>query len=469
MDITRNMASELQKRISGSVIAPEDAGYDEARRTWNVTFEQKPALIVEVTGAKDVIEAVKFARENKMGIAVTATGHGPARAADDAMLIKTSRMTQVRVSSESRTAWIEAGTKWQRVLEEAQYEGLAPLMGSSTDVGAIGYTLGGGMGWLARKYGLSADSVNYFEVVTADGELRKVSRTENSELFWALCGGGGGLGVVTAMEVKLYPIKEIFGGNLIYPKEGAKEILERYREWVKTAPDELTTSLTLANFPDIPMVPEALRGKSVVMVRGAYCGPKEEGEKLIRPWLEWREPLVNMWGTMPFMEVDSISNDPKDPIPAFVTNVQFDEITDKVIDELIKRAFPENGMSPLLFCETYHTGGAISRPERGGNAYSHRNGAFILKMIGLTPTPEIRSHLLETVSLLKYHLRDHLLSNVYINFTEGDEKWHLSKDAFSDEAFSRLQKVKAKYDPENVFNHSVDITTEPAEILKLSK
>ena len=213
--------TRLQMSLLGQSIAPGEPRYDEMRAAWNPTVDQHPALIVVAKSAADIAEAVQFARESNLSVAVQATGHGVIRAADDSLLIVTSDMTQVRINAEARTAWISAGAKWGKVLEQAQAVGLAPLLGSSPDVGAIGYTLGGGMGWLARKYGLSIDSVNCFEVVTAEGRIVVASETQNSDLFWGLRGGGGNLGVITGMEVRLYPVTKFYGGNLYYPIEQA--------------------------------------------------------------------------------------------------------------------------------------------------------------------------------------------------------------------------------------------------------
>ena len=201
---------KLQSQIEGPVLLPWSTGYDEARKAWNLSVEQHPEIIIVAKSAADIVAAVRFAREAELGIAIQATGHGVGVAADEnSMLIITAEMTKVYVDMEFQTAWVEAGTKWGKVLELAQEVGLAPLLGSSPDVGAVGYTLGGGFGWLGRKYGLSADNVLYFEVVTAEGKLVKASADENSDLFWGLRGGGGGFGVVTGMEIQLYPVTSI--------------------------------------------------------------------------------------------------------------------------------------------------------------------------------------------------------------------------------------------------------------------
>lgn len=232
---------QLRTSQSGKVIIPDDPDYDAARQAWNLAVNQHPAFIIVAKSADDIAVAVRFASMQDLSIAVQATGHGVIREASDSLLIVTSQMTNVRVDPNTRTAWIGAGVKWGRVLAQTQAVGLAPLLGSSPDVGAVGYTLGGGMGWLARKYGLSADSVNRFELVTADGKIVTASKDENTDLFWGLRGGGGNFGVITGMEIRLYPVTTVYGGNLFYPVQKAKEVFTHYRQWIADAPDELTS------------------------------------------------------------------------------------------------------------------------------------------------------------------------------------------------------------------------------------
>jgi FAD/FMN-containing dehydrogenase len=239
-------------------------------------------------------EAVRFANVEGLAVAVQSTGHGTVRPANDSLLILTSGMKEIRVDAAGQTAWVGAGAKWGMVLDEAQRLGLAPLLGSSPDVGVVGYMLGGGYGWLGRKYGMAADSVRLFEVITADGQLRCASAAENSDLFWRLRGGGGGLGIVTGIETQLYPVTTVYGGNLFCPIEMAREVFQRYRDWIASAPDELTSSILLMNFPPLLDVPEAFGGQSFVMVRGCYSGPVEEGEPCLRAGV----PGASPWWTI---------------------------------------------------------------------------------------------------------------------------------------------------------------------------
>ena len=454
---TQTVLASLQARIHGAVITPEDVRYDDARKAWNLSVQQRPALIVVADSAADIVEAVRFAREMDLGIAVQSTGHGVVRPADDSLLIITSQMTDVRIDAEAQTAWIEAGAVWGMVLEKAQMVGLAPLLGSSPGVGVVGYTLGGGMGWLARKYGLAADSVLFFEVVTPDGNRVRASQTENSDLFWGLRGGGGNFGVITGMEIRLYPVSTVFGGSLIYPAAAAKEVFTLYRDWISAAPEELTSSIAIMNFPPIPQVPEFLRGQSVVMVNGCYVGPVEEGELMVQGWLEWMAPIANTFRPMPFSEVATISNDPEDPLPGYTTGAWLQELSDEAIDIIIRYGISNHTLSPLVKTEIRHAGGAMARVATETNAYGNRDASLVLNMIGMTPTPEARQRFEQYTGQMKHDLQPMLTGGVYMNFLEGREARERTKDGYRPESYRRLMALKAQYDPDNRFRHSFDI------------
>lgn len=435
-----------------------DTEYDTARRAWNLTVNHRPALIVKARTAQDVAGAVKLAGEQGFGVAVQATGHGTVRPADNrAVLILTAGLDEIRVNAERQTAWVGAGVKWGAVIAATQAHGLTPLFGSSPEVGAVGYTLGGGLGWFGRKFGLAADSVLRFEVVLATGETVFASATEHADLFWALRGGGGAFGVVTGMEIKLYPVTLVYGGNLIYPIDMAREVYQFYREWVTTLPDEFTTAITLMNFPDFPAVPEFLRGKSALLVRGAYTGDVQQGAAHIQRWLDWRAPLANLFRPMPVTEMHTISNDPVDPVPSQTTTGYLRELSDAVIDTIIRYGTPRSGSSPLIFVEIRHMGGAIARADASLSAYSHREQMLNLYMVGMTPIIESVKLFKDYTAYFKRDLGVALTGGVYANFMEGEEARDRARDAFSPEAFARLVGVKAQYDPDNRFGYAFNI------------
>lgn len=449
--------TRLRASIHGQILIPEDIGYDSARQAWNLAVDQHPAIILIAHSANDIVEAVRFANVQDLSIAVQATGHGVIREANDSLLIVTSQMTDVRVDTDSQTAWIGAGAKWGRVLTQTQIVGLAPLLGSSPDVGAVGYTLGGGMGWLARKYGLSTDNVNYFEVVTTDGEIVRASQIENDDLFWGLRGGGGNFGIVTGMEIRLHPVTTVYGGNLFYTIQQAKEIYTRFRQWIVNAPDELTSSVVLMNFPPMPEIPELLRGQSFVLVRGCYCGSVQEGEMLMEYWRNWQTPLLDDFKKMPFSDVATISNDPVDPVPGVSSGAWLANISNAVADILTHYILPQGGAPMLMFAEIRHAGGAIAWVDSGSAAYGNRNAMYSLQVVGVAPTPEIKRAVRKHIAQLKSDLMPHLHGGIYMNFLEGEEARDRTRQGFSPEAYTRLRALKTKYDPRNMFSHSYDI------------
>jgi FAD/FMN-containing dehydrogenase len=450
-------AEQLQDRILGRVFLPGQPGYDTARKAWNLTVDQHPAAILVATSPWDVVEAMHFARETHLGIAVQSTGHGVARPADGALLIITSELTYVQIDAETQTAWVEAGALWHMVLEKAQAVGLAPLLGSSSYVGVVGYTLGGGMGWLARKYGLAADSVRYFEVVTADGQRRRVSPTENSELFWGLRGGGGSFGVITGMEIQLYPITTVYGGNLFYPVEAAKGAFQFFRDWTADAPEELTSSISIMNMPPLPQIPAFMRGKTVIVVRAVHAGDVEAGEALVQKWLDWMPPMANTFRAMPFSEIDSVSNDPKDPSSGHSSGAWLRDLSDEAIDVIVARSVSMNGSSPLVMTEIRHAGGAISKINVESAAFGNRDATLLMHMVAITPSMEALEYARQYIDQFQIELAPHLTGSVYINFLEGKEARERTRDAYRPEAYRRLKVLKAEYDPDNRFRYSFDI------------
>jgi FAD/FMN-containing dehydrogenase len=450
-----SLAQALRAQIKGEVFTPEDEAYGQARLTWNRSIDQYPAVIVMAKNARDVVQAVRLAHEFDMEVAVQGTGHGVPRPANDCLLIVTSKMKGLSIERESQTAWIEAGVEWGEVLDAAQKVGLAPLLGSSPNVGVVGYTLGGGMGWLARRYGLAADSVLLFEIVTPDGRLVRASQDENEELFWAIRGGGANFGVVTGMQIRLYPVTTVFGGSLIYPIEVAKHVIQRYREWAAILPDEFTTSIIIMRFPPLPSVPEFLQGKAVVMVHGCYCGPLEQGEALMQTWKTLPEPIANTFRAMPFSEVATISNDPLQPMPGASASETFYELSDEMMDVVLR--YIASGPSPISMAEFRQGGGAIDKADRKANALDSRFIGFYMHAGGLVPTPEARQAFLAYARKFQQELQPYATGRLYLNFMGVHEAAERSQDAYLSASYDRLRELKAKYDPENRFNHSFNL------------
>lgn len=462
--ITPEQAAELRGQVRGEVYLPGEAGYDDGRATWNRVVDHYPALILLPESADDVAAGVRFARAHNLDIALQATGHGVIRNADDALLINTTKMTGITIDPDARTAWIEAGAKWGEVLAKTHAHGLAPLLGSSPEVGAIAYTLGGGVGWLARKYGLAADSTRRFEVVTADGQRRTASPDENADLFWGLRGGGGSLAAVTGMEVQLFPVETVYGGFMVYPPALAADILTRWREWIPTLPDEMTTSVKVINLPDMDDVPELLRGQTAVFLSGCHAGPIEEGAALMDSWREWQPPMLDAFRPMPFSQVAEISQDPVEPMPSFVTGVWLNELDDATIDALVRYGTLQEGKVPLIFVEVRHVGGAVRSADAAGSAFGHRDAELLLELVGIVPAPPLWQVLTDYADRLKAEIAPALTGTVYMNFLEGEEAITRVQDGFPAETFERLVALKAKYDPDNLFNRTMAIPVAlPAE------
>jgi FAD/FMN-containing dehydrogenase len=450
---------ELQHQVSGTVLTPDSADYDQLRQVWHLGFDQHPALILVAQDAADIVAAVRFAHEAGLGVAVKSTGHGQPYPADGQLLIVTSQMNHVEVDPEARTAQVEAGAIWEQVLEKSTPHGLAPLLGSSPHVGVVGYSLGGGIGWLARRYGLAADSVRWVELVTAEGVLIRASATRNSELFWGLRGGTGNFGVITALGIDLYPVATVYGGLLTYPATSAAEVAETlrfYRDWLKTVPEELTSSVNIFKFPSIPQVPEGLRGKIQIFMRAVYAGDEAEGAALIRHWLDWQTPSENNFRQLPFSEIGTVSNDPVNPSPTYPTNEMLNDLSDEAI-EIIAR-YTTNPASPMAFNELRHAGGAISRADASQNAIGNRNAQFYYTFGGLAFTPEHRAAIDAYRHDYKDELRPYLDGGTYFNFLKGGEARKRIQDAYRPETTQRLLALKAKYDPDNMFRFGYPLT-----------
>jgi hypothetical protein len=442
--------------LRGAAYAPVEEGYDEARKAWNLNAHQHPALVVMAAGAADVIAAVRLARDEGLGVGVMATGHGVASPCDGGVLINTSRMKGVHVDPVTQTARVEAGVKWADVVPEAAAHGLAGLQGSSSDVAVVGYTMGGGFGWLGRKYGFAADSVKEADVVTADGELVKASAHENADLFWGLKGGGGNFGIVTSLEFALYPLTAVFGGNLFYSLERTAEVLDLYVRWIETLPDEMTTAVAFMNFPPLPELPEPLRGGSFISVRGCYCGdPLEAGEELLKPWREFGEPMVDTFGVLPYREMDMISMDPVDPLVVYTHVELLHELSSEAIDKLVALAGVESE-SPLAMLELRQLGGALSRPPADLSPIGRRDSRFIMFGLGMTltpeATPEVAQRIQEHLGRVAEEMRPYETGATYVNFLDlGNWTPERTRASYSPEDWERLVELKNRYDPNNLF------------------
>ena len=454
----RGRLIHLRTRIQGDVVLPDDAGYDRARRAWNLNAHHEPAVVVLAEHASDVVGAVRFARELGLGVGVMATGHGTGSPCDGGVLINTSRMLGVAVDPVARVARVAAGAVWDDVVGAAAPHGLAGLPGSSTKVGVVGYTLGGGFGWLGRRYGLAAHSVTRAEVVLANGELVTASPDEHPDLFWGIKGGTGNLGIVTALEFALHPVRQIYGGDLYYPLERSRDVLEFFAGWSRSAPPELSSAATFRRFPPLPIVPEPLRGSALVAIRGCFCGDPTEGRALID---QARNALgaaaMDTFGVMPAAAMDTISMDPVDPLGAANHTELLRDLTPGAIDALLELAGPDSS-SPLVMLEVRQLGGALSGPAGALSPLAHSSAAFSLNAIGVTPTPAQSAVVKAHLGTVATRLGPYTTGETYLNFLdlEGATRDRV-RAAYSAADWGRLVGLKRQYDPQNVFRFNRNI------------
>ena len=435
----------LRTAITGDVFTPADHGYDQARQAWNLTADERPAVVVMAESAADVVQAVRFARSRGMRIAPQGTGHGsePLEPLEDAMLLRTVRMRGVRIDPAARTARAEAGALWQDVTVPAGEHGLAALAGTSPDVGVTGYTLGGGLGWLARRYGLAANSVTAAEVVTPDGRLRRASAGHEPDLFWAVRGGGGSVGVVTALEMTLYPVRELYAGTLFFPIQRTAEVLHAWREWTATVPDEVTSLGRILRLPPLPQVPEPLRGRDFALVEAACLGDADTGAALIQP-LRQLGPDLDTFAMIPASALQQLNMDPDQPIPDQGDGAFLADFPAAAIDALVAVAGPDAGTS-LASIEVRHLGGALARPAPGGGAQATIDAQYLLGAGGFTPTPELAAIVRGQAQAVKDALAAWHAGYDYYNFEEIPTP---ASAVLPPASYRRLQEIKASYDPD---------------------
>jgi hypothetical protein len=443
-DITAGRGLEaLRAAIAGQVFVPGEAGYDQARQAWNLAVDQRPAVVVEAGSAADVAQAVRYARAHGIRIAPQGTGHGagPLEPLDGAMLLRTTRMRRVSIDPAARTARAEAGAVWQDVTVPAAQHGLAALAGSSPNVGVTGYTLGGGLGWLARRYGLAANSVTAAELVTPGGDLVRADTDHEPDLFWAVRGGGG-IGVVTALEMRLYPVGELYAGDLLFPIQRAAEVLHAWRAWTDTLPDEVSSQGRLVRLPPAPQLPEPLRGRAFVKVEAAYLGDAGTGAELTQP-LRRLGPELDTFATIPPPALSQLHMDPDQPVPFQGAGAFLADFPAAAIDALVGLAGPDAD-TLLTSVEVGHMGGALACPAPSGGAQPGIDANYLLVAVGAIPAPgrvgPVRAH----VQAVKDAFAPWHADYDYYNFAETPAA---ASAVLPPASYRRLQQIKAAYDP----------------------
>ena len=439
-----------------NVILPHHDDYDAARAAWNLAADQRPAAVVIARDAGDVVDAVRYAAAAGHRVVPQGTGHLASALPDmsDAVLVRTD-IGGVEVDPVARRARIGAGTVWQEVVDAVTPHGLAALSGSSHDVGVLGYTLGGGMSWLARRYGLASNHVHAIELVTADGRLIRVDADHEPELFWAVRGGGGNFGIVTTIEIELFPVTEVFGGMTVWPIDDVREVLDAWTTWARTAPDAATTSFRMLRLPPLPDVPEPLRDTPIVVIDGAVLAGSWEAAAMIDQFRSAGTPIMDTWEAMSPAGLLQIHMDPPAPVPALGDTMQIGDLDEAGIDALLEVIRPEE-IAPLLMVELRQMGGALSRKPEGAGARANLDGAFALFAVGIPMSPEITEQLHARLTEMLDAMRPWATGSFYVNFGErgGD-----MEAAFTPRTYKRLQAVRREWDPGERFIASHRIAT----------
>jgi FAD binding domain len=449
-------AYRLARELDGKIVLPEHGRYDEARQAWNLAVDQRPAAVALPESAADVASALALAAEYGLRVAAQGTGHnaGPLGDLSDTLLIKTERMRGLKIDPERRLARAEAGVLWLEVVQAAAAHGLAALAGSSPDVGVVGYTLGGGMSFLGRRYGLAANRVVAIEAVLGDGRMVRIDREVEPDLFWAMRGGGGGFGVVTALEFELLPITHAYAGHLWFPIERGSEVLHAWHELSQSAalPDELTTVGRFVNVPQIPEMPEDIRGRSFVIVEAYHLGAPAQADELLAP-LRSLGPINNTMATVPMPALSHLHLDPEQPVPGHGDGLMLSALSGEAIDAFVAAA-GAGADFPLVSVELRHLEGELARPRPENGALASIEAAYAMYAVGMTPTPELAGPTSRQVESVLRAMAPWAARHMYLNFAESTRT---PASFWCEQAHHRLRRIKVAADPENRIrsNHPV--------------
>ena len=453
-DLFTPQSNHLAGVLHGKILPASHAGYDDARRAWNLSIDQRPSAVVQPTSAQDVAAAILFARQHGQRIAPQATGHGawPIGPMRDTMLLRTDRMNTVQVDPVTRTARLEPGAVWRDVVRAAAEHGLAAVAGAP-DVGVAGYALGGGLSFLSRQYGLACNTIIAVELVTADGRWQRVDADHDSELFWAVRGGGGNFGVITAIEIALFELTEVNAGILWFEIDRAPEVLAAFAQLTRSGlPDELTLVGRLLKFPPIPEVPEPMRGRSFAVVEAFHTGDPREADELLAP-LRAMGPSMDTVSTLPITELGSVHMDPEQPTPVHGDGLMLGDVPEQALTTLVREAGAEAPF-PLLSVELRHLEGEVGRRRAGHGALGSIDARYAMYAVTVTPVRELEVAAAHAIASLKRALRPWAGPQMYLNFSEdGDDP----STFWTPEDYERLRAVKASVDPDGLIraNHPI--------------
>ena len=441
--------------MAATLLTTQDANWNLERLAFNILVDQRPAGIALPRSADEVSDVVRSAAAEGRRIAAQRTGHNaaPLGSLANTVLLRTAGLGGVQIDADAGTARVGAGALWGDLVPQASEQGLAALHGSAPNVGVAGYTLGGGVSFYARKHGLACNRVTAIEVVNADGEQLRVDAENEPDLFWALRGGGGSFGVVTAIEFDLLPLREIFGGALLFPPEVASEVLHGWCEWTAGMPEEMTSVGRLMNFPPVPEVPEPFRGRSFTVLEMIYCGEPSDGEELVAPLRELGSADVDTVQTQAPGGIEDLHMDPPTPVPYTSEALLTHELPPEAIDSLVEAVGPGSG-SQLASVELRHGGGGLSRAPQEAGALATLPGSFLAFGVGFVPVPEAMTPTRAWLGAFKAALEPYDAGR-YFNFVE--ESFDITK-IFPPEVLDRLREVKQRYDPNNLFHSNHPVT-----------
>jgi FAD/FMN-containing dehydrogenase len=422
---------------------PGSAGYDAARMPWNVAVDQRPAAVAFPATAEDVSAVVRAAASLGLRVAPQGTGHnaGPLGSLADVVLLRTSKMTDVHIDPERRIARVGAGVLWEAVVDAAAEHGLAALHGSSPDVGVVGYSLGGGIGWYARELGMATNSITGVDLVLGDGTFLRADEDSNPEVFWAIRGGGGNFGVVTSMEFRLFDIQTAYAGFMIWDQDDAARVLRAYATWTDTAPECVSTSFRMMNLPPMEELPPFLRGRQIVMINGAVHGDDATAEAVLAD-LRALAPEMDTFSRVPAASLSRLHMDPEGPTPAVTASTMVADLSDAAIETFIALTGRGSGSS-LLIAELRQLGGALGRPAEAAGALPMLDGKFALLGVAIAATPEMAGQGQADADALVDAMRVYSSGRDYLNFAEHSVDVSRS---YPEDTWLRLKGIRSAVD-----------------------
>jgi hypothetical protein len=453
--MTASQLGALATELDGRVVRPDDGSYDQVRGSFNVLVDQRPAAVVFPESAQDVAAAVRFAAGNGLRVVAQGTGHNmaPLGTMDDTILLKMERMTGVSIDPAQQVARVQAGVVWGDVLAPAAEHGLIGLAGSSPAVNVVGYTLGGGASLLSRSFGLAVGNVLWAEIVTADGRIVRADQEHESDLFWAIRGGGGSFGIITEMGFQLVPLAQLYAGSLWYPMERANEVLQTWRDMATTGPpDEFSTIGRLMSFPDMPALPEQIRGQSFTTVETYDVGDMRQADELLAP-LRDLGPVLDTMAAMPADQIGAVHMDPDSPAPYAGDDLLLADLPSEAIDALVAVGGPDAAL-PLTSIEIRQLGGQCGQASPGSGSLAEIPAPFMMYGVGLVPDPAQLSAIQGQVQAVTSAMAPWAASQRFFNLSETSRP---AGSFWPKPTFERLRQVKAAVDPDNIVraNHPV--------------